>query len=469
MAEPLRLGRRPLFGSRLTAVLPSLAALLVIAAYAALLPAAKWQGDEYLNAWRVSLHGWHHLMERMTGWSPRPVSETLTWLYFVISNALDRPLIAPFVGLIWAVSLAGVAAAGWAGRVRAPVQLALLPFALTLLLIKPGEMFYWPEGAAAYLPCWAALAAVTVLHRADLGRHRLALASALLIAAFSAEIGAFLVLVYAALTGAASPRAHRLQRLVPLVLPVLGAAAVCLVVFRARVQPDFEVMDAASGLAGNWPASLRAAVPTFAREAAGIDGLPLLAGAAIKLALLFCLPSNGRGTPRATVLWAVALLLTAFIAVAAAYHQFGLLCCERHFTMRQGMVLLAIATLAGLLGGAMKVPRRIGLAAIILGLLWLRAAPLAAEWRALPDAVAARQRSWASAAAGADSMTLFLAPQGDITNADSLPAGHYRRGADSDDTPATFGDTPWYAMGIMGRFDKHDLTIAPLPSRGPHP
>jgi hypothetical protein len=454
---------------RFVAILPLVAALLAIAAYAGLLPAAKWQGDEYLGAWRVSLYGWRHLRDRLIGWSPRPASETLTWLYFVSSNALDRPLIFPFVALLWAVSLAGVAAAGWAARVRGPVQLALLLFALTLQLIKPGEMFYWPEAAAAYLPCWAALAAVTVLHRTDLGQHRVALAVALSIAAFSAEIGAFMVLVYAALIGAASPRRQRLHRLAPLILPALGAVAVCLIVHRDRMEPSPEVMDAASGLAGSWPASLRAAIPTVAREAAGIAGLPLLAGAAIKLALLLCLPSNERGAPRVTVLWAAALLLVAFVSVVVAYHQFGTLCCERHVTMRQGMVVLALAALAGLLGGAARVPRQIGLAAVVLGLLWLRAAPLAAEWRALPDVIAARQRTWASAAADGDGMTLFLAPHGDITNAESLPIGQFRRAANAGDTPAGFGSNPWYAMAIMGRFDKHALAIAPLPSRPPLP
>jgi hypothetical protein len=47
-------------------------------------------------------------------------------------------------------------------------------------------------------------------------------------------------------------------------------------------------------------------------------------------------------------------------------------------------------------------------------------------------------------------------PPGQITNSDALPVGQYRRTTD-----APFGDTPWFAWGIMARFGKHALTIAP--------
>jgi hypothetical protein len=422
-----------------------------MAAYAALLPAGRWQGDEYANAWSVGHDGWHALVDRLTGRSPRPVAEVLSWLYLTVSNALDRPLIAGFLGLLWLAALSGVALAGWAGGVRGPVRLSLLLFALALLLIKPGEMFYWPMGAAAYLPCWAGLAAATVLHRADLRRHGVALTVALLVAVFSAEVGAVTVLFYAALIGAVFRR-----RLPPLILPALCAVAVCLIVLRQRMQPMGEVMDPNSGLAGDWTASLHAALPTFAVEAAGIAGVPLLGGAAIKLLLVLCLPPGEGRSPAASTLWAVALLLGAFASVVLAYHQFGTLCCERHAAFRQGMVLLTLAALAGLLGGALIVPRQIVLSALLLLLLAVRAEPLLADWRALPDVVAARQRNWASGNGPGDAMTLLTEPAGRITNSDALPAGQYRRTTDE-----PFGDTPWFAWSVMARFGKHALTIAP--------
>jgi hypothetical protein len=445
---------------RLAAALPLLAALPVLAAYAALLPAGKWQGDEYIGAWLVAQDGWHVLLVRIGGWSPRPLAELLTWLYFTASNALDRPLSGWFLAVLWAAALSGIAAAGWFGRVRRPVLLALVVFALTLLLIKPGEMFYWPMGAAAYVPCWAGLAAATVLHRADLGRHGAALTLALLVAVLSAEVGALTVLVYAALVAVGMLRTRQWRALRALILPALCAAAVCLVVLGNRMQSTNEVWDAASGLAGNWSASLRAAMPTFAQEAVGIEGLPLILGAAIKLALLLCLPPDEGQAPGRTVLWAMALLVGAFASVVLAYHQFGALCCGRHATLRQGMVLLALAALAGLLGGAWPAVRQVGLAALLLVLLGIRAAPLTAEWRGLGDARAARLRTWESGAAPGDAMTLFEAPPAPITNADALPPGQYRR---TTDVPV--GDTPWFAWGVMARFGKHALTIAPYRPR----
>jgi hypothetical protein len=446
---------------RIAAALPAAAALAVLAAYALLLPAGRWQADEYLGAWFVAHDGWDVLIDRLAGRSPRPVAETLTWPYLRVSNALDAPLIGWLLGLLWLGGLAGIVAAGRAGRVRHPVTLALVLFALALLIGKPGEMFFWPMGAAAYVPCWAALAAVTVLHRCDLGRHRSALTVAMIVAAFSAEVGAVTVLVYAALAGVAFAPARDFRRLVPLIVPALCAASVCLIVLRQRMQPMGEVMDAASGLAGDWPASLRAALPGFARDSVAIDGLPLLAGAAIKLLLVLCLPAArpaARRDVRSALAWTCALLLGAFASVALAYHQFGALCCERHATLRQGMILLAVATLAGLLGGALRVPRNVALAGVLLGLLLVRAPALRDDWRLLPDIVAARRGNWASGQSGGDAMTVRSVAAGRIVNADALPAGQYRR---STDVP--FGDTPWFAWGIMARFGKHALTIEPAP------
>jgi hypothetical protein len=437
-------------------LLPLLATLPALAAYAVLLPAGKWQGDEYINAVFVASDGWRAMRDRLTGWSPRPVAETLTWLYLAVSNALDRPLILPFLALLWAASLAVIAAAGYAGRLRQPVRLALLLFTLALLLAKPGEMFFWPMGAVAYLPCWAALAAVTVLHRAAPGRHGAALALAMLLAAFSAEIGALTVLAYAALVAAAGPGRGSLR---PLILPALGGAAVCLLVLHGRMQPQRLLPAPGDGLAGNWAASLRAALPVFAQDSLGIAGLPLLAGAGVKLLLVLGLPQGppaSRPAARLALLWAGALLLGAFASIPLAYHEFGMLCCERHATLRQGMILLALATVAGLLGGAFAPARQAVLAALLLALLALRTPALLADWRDLTPVEAARDRNWTAGQAAGDSMVFRLVTPGRIVNDDALPPGAYHRTPDG-----ALGQTPWYAWGIMARFGKHALTIVP--------
>lgn len=437
--------------------MPVVVALLVIAAYAVLLPAGRWQADEYILSWDVAQQGWAALLDRVEGWSPRPIGEFVSFLYFLVSNSFHRPLIGYFLGFLWVTSLAGVVMAARVGQVRRPVFLAVLLFALSLLLAKPGQMYYWPMGASAYLPAWAGLGAATVLHRTALLHHRVALMLALLAAAFSVEIGAITVLIYSALVLLASVRDRALLRhAVPLILPALGALLVCLIVLHHRMQAN-EVFDAASGLAHNWPASLRAAVPTFIREAMGIAGTSLLVGCVIKVLLIFAIPPGDAGTKRDDrlgIVWCCSLLTAAFASVVLAYHQFGMLCCERHSTFRQAMILLAIATFAGLRGA--PAPRYGLLAILLLTLFGMRAAPLYADWSRLGTVVAARQRNWESAAKPSDSMTLLLAPDGHITNSDALTKGSFRM-------PSGTGmdNIPLFAWGIMTRFGKHALTIAP--------
>ncbi len=92
------------------------------------------------------------MLNRILGGVPLPVVESLRFVYFLLSNALHRPLVGPFLAAVWLVSLLGVAMAGWAGQVRRPLALAALVFVLSLLLSKPREMFYWPIGTASYLP-----------------------------------------------------------------------------------------------------------------------------------------------------------------------------------------------------------------------------------------------------------------------------------------------------------------------------
>jgi hypothetical protein len=376
-----------------------------------------------------------------------------------LSNELNRPLAGPFLGTVWLASLVGIAVAGWSGHIRRPAVLAVIVFALSLLLAKPGEMFYWPEAAAEYLPCWAGLAAATFLHGARKGPQAIALTFALLVVVFTTEIGAATVLVYTGLVLVALLGDHTmLRRFMPLALPALAALIVAVILLRNRLQHN-EVVDATSGLVGNWPSSLRAAVPTFANETLGIAGMPLLAGLAIKLLLLVFLPAANVGLHhdrRLSVMWTLALLLGAFASVAAAYLHFGTLCCERHATFRQAMVLLALLTLAGLLGNALMVQRSALLAVGLLVLIAVRADALLSDWKLRDEIFSARQRTWNSGVRPGDAMTLILAPTGQIVNSDTIPVGQYRRASD-----IPIEGAPWYAWGIMARFGKHALTIAP--------
>jgi len=421
--------------------------LIVIAAYARLLPGGRWQADEYGTAASIQQHDWSALFSTLR-WAPRPIGQPIAWFYLAVSNWADRPLTTLFLAILWTGCFMAMAAAARFGGFRRPVAAALILFALTLLLAAtPGEMFYWPMGAAAYLPCWAALACATLLIGRPGPEGDSWVALCLLLAALTLEIGAVTALIFAAFYGCVLLPARRWRTLAKLAVPSLAAGAVCLTVLHARMQPMGEIFDRASGLAGNWPASLLRAVPAFAAEAGGIVGLPLAAGLAIKGLLLFCLPSSAPGGLTRRVAWAVALLGAAFASVVLAYHQFGTLCCGRHQALRQAMVLLALASLSGLCGTAALRWRGAVLATVIGGVLVVRGDALRADWRGLAHVVAARQRSWDSGRAAGDTMTLVTTPPGRITNGDAVPLGQF---AD----PA-----PWYAAGLLGRFHKREVLV----------
>lgn len=442
---------------RAALILPTLIGLATLIVYGGLLPAGRWQGDEYLGSWLVATGGRNFLLRDIVASKPLPVSESIRFAYFALSNELNRPLVGPFLGVVWLTSLLGIAVAAWVGRVRRPVGLAIIVFALTLLIAKPGEMFYWPDAAAAYLPCLAGLAAASILLDARNVPQIITLTLALLVVVWTSEIGAATVLVYTILVLVASfGDRTRLRCLILLAAPALGALAVALILLKTRMRLN-EVMDAKSGLAGNWPASLGAAVPAFASEVWGISGLPLLAGVTIKALLLVSFSAVNTRKQQdlgITMMWTLALLLGAFASAAAANHQFGTLCCERQTTFRQAMILLALFTVAGQLGGALMPQRSALLAAALLVLLISRAGALHSDWQLRHQVFSARQRTWDSAMGAGDTMTLVLAPTGRIINSDALPIGQYRRTSD-----VSFEDTPWYAWGIMVRFNKHALTI----------
>src|SRR5204863_7510522 len=174
--------------------------------YLGLIGLGQWQADEYADFAMFRSKGWQFFSERMR-WSPRPISEFLLLIYGWIVNLLHRPIIVPFLAVLWA----GFLAAGLSTflqirsqRSRHENRLCLIA-ALTLmaLFLTTGgltEVFYWPVGAAAYLPT---LAATLLLFWQNI-EGRLATAGgrtlaffALTVAALSSELGAMFAISFA--------------------------------------------------------------------------------------------------------------------------------------------------------------------------------------------------------------------------------------------------------------------------------
>ena len=147
--------------------------------------------------------------DRLMRWSPRPISEVLIWIYAGLVNLTDKPFIGMFLGWLWLMLLLTPLVAFWQLRMtvsedwRRPSPyfsiFAYQLIALFLLEHSPGELFYWPVGAAAYLTTLTAITLCFFQLACSLTeRHggRIITCLSLVIAAGSSETGAFFALVF---------------------------------------------------------------------------------------------------------------------------------------------------------------------------------------------------------------------------------------------------------------------------------
>lgn len=396
----------------------------------------------------------HFFWYRVTDWSPRPIGELLAGSYLALSNLLDRPLIGSCLAILWAIALAVAIGAAKLAKLSASVATALALFALSLLIAKPGEMFYWPMAATAYLPCWAAMLAVTLML---MGRGPiLAVVLALVLMAWSFEAGAVAALVFCLGEIVLRSRGGERRETWLFSAAALCALMVCFVSLTHRFAHSVEVMDPSSGLAENWVKSALAAVPIFAKEIIDVSGLPVFWGVMIKASLL-CLGPAGNRTPEGwmhRLFWSFALMIAAWFSVVAALHQFGNnYCCERLFTFRQEMILLALVNLGGLLFVFPKPMRMLLLTCLIAALFFLRLPALRHDYHIKPFIIADRAHNWQAGHTADQKMVFLIAPLGEIVNPNVFPVGTFRR-----------SDAPWYVKdSIMERFHKQEIVFIQSP------
>lgn len=451
---------------------------VALLAYMTLIEAGHWGSDEYYIAAFNAASGWRSVLGRMVRWSPRPFSEGVSALYLTLCHWLKHSFVVPFLLLLWLGTIAIVAAAARRAGEARPILFASVLFVLALMLCRPDEMFYWPMATVAYLSSWAGLAAVTALRRADTSSTRppasILMTGMLLLAAFSVEIGAVTVLLDAVLwvlvaparlpgrPGAPGFGRSRLQAMRAGLVPALAGLLICISVYVSRMRPMVEVLDRGSLLAGNWLRSFEAAIPVFGHELVSIPGLPVLAAILLKLAILLVLPPPGTSSSPATrrrIVWAVSLLLGAFLSVALSLHQFGTLCCQRHQTMRAGMILLALVALApssALLWRRLPAGlRETTLAGVLLLLLAAWAPALKADFALIPDHMRTRSESWSSARGPGDTMLFIVPTPGRLFGGPSWPSQVVR---------LRDGQIPAYGPeAIAAFFGKHEMTIVQSP------
>jgi len=442
---------------------------LVILVHAGLLVRSHWQGDEYLVVARLREGGWQSVLLRYWNWSGRIVSDVLFGVYGAAVNALHRPLAVWCDALLWMVLGACCLGPAWLGNRSVRWRRMAMGFALLALFFLGhgvNEVFYWPAAALAYVPTLAGAVLLFWCVVDGMEQRRFGVGVALVLIGGSSEVGVFLAVAFAGLVilrvVAGGARISLLD--VVCVLPGLGVALVdAFVVMRSRGQA-MEVLGASSSTFHHAGASLLAAAPAFFVDAvAGEMGAPVWPSAVghmvsyglVVLGARWCLAPGPRAMLRRSFLpvLAGALVIAGFASEAAAFYQFGEVCCERHETMRQCFLLLAFAA-AGAWWGVVSPPetRFLGGAGLLMAAVVLMGVPRAAEvlpeYRLIPRVLTARALTWRSGL-GAGEMVFVNEPDGRLILGAGLPVGFYRLDA----------DTGWAQRGVMEFFEKRDLRV----------
>ncbi|WP_458070445.1 hypothetical protein [Rhodanobacter sp. BL-MT-08] len=450
---------------KLGAALALVISFATLVAFAGLIPLGRWH-DEYFTLQHYHALGGSYFAERLLHWSPRPLSEAIGFLYGLAVYRLAAPLTAEFLALLWLVLLAAV----FIPVLRKGKAFVCASMLMALFLIghPVAEVFYWPFGAVAYMPTLAAAALLLTLDWGGYLERSPGAAwtiVALIVSAISSEVGALFTLIYIVLLIASrslDSRRHYVQMLVPLVL----ALAVLYFQFAGRVSAGNEVFGdplVAHHVIATVSAVAKHLLFELLKGDSGHSGFTmLLSGLVTKLAFFSGVylvmsqrqPSTSRAQHVRLILIA-ASLLTATLTMAAALYNFGSACCERHATMRQEYVFIAIAALATY--AAARWPSRKGwhaetlLTCSLLIPLTAALPKLKTEYSGYLETRAAVAETWLSGQSAGPDMRILQTMPRPITGGIYIEPGSYRAGEKST------SDVPW----MLSFFGKQSATVEP--------
>lgn len=456
---------------KLDTTLATVVSLATVLAFAGLIPLGYWQ-DEYFTLYQFHESGLAYFGERLLHWSPRPLSEFFAYLYGLAVYRFDSPLIAEFLAVFWLLFLA---AALWPVRKNRQGFLCACVLTALLLLGHPvAEVFYWPFATVAYLPTIASALLLLTLDWGGQMERRSGdtwTFAALMVAAASSEVGALFSAIYVVLLMAIGNLQHVRRHLV-FAIPLLLSAAVLYLQFTGRVAAGGEVFGDPS-IAHHALATLAAVAKHLLFELLRGDSghhafTVVLSGLITKLLFfygVYIVMSAGKyhsaPTQRRRLILAIAALATATLTYAAAFYNFGSPCCERHATMRQEYVFIAIGSIASYL--AARWPRR---QARHAGLLLL-CAMLIPLFTAIPKlkaeyvSYAAIRRSddstWQSGRSAEPTLRIEQAVQKPLIGRPLIAPGIYRNGSKARNA------VPWMLLF----FDKQSAVVtAPASGQG---
>ncbi len=424
----------------------------ILALHAGLLPEAHWQGDDFICAAFARAGGWRYLWQaRIGGWSPRPLSELLFYGFGRLAAASLQPFTLPFLALLWGMLFATtlVTRRRGAGPVRILAGLSIA--CMFLLGHRVAELFFWPAGAVAYLTTLAADSLILFLLVDGRGESLpgvCALSAALAAGAASSESGAIAAVPLALVLTATRPTPSRMAILLPPALLVAGFVFWVLAHHRMVSAEATRHVPLARFWRGLGPMSR-----TLLADALSLWPAKLCLALGLRWSGVLAAP--GTRPRRALLGIAFALLLAACVSIATGFFQFGTSCCERHDSLRQCWIVLALAALAIASTRTVRAATRAGPALLILACL-LGMAPrlsaIASDYRLMPAIVAAQRANWRDGRdrAGAD-MVFRLPPEASLAGTIGILPGRYREPASHD----------WTAHGVMQFFGKQRIAILP--------
>ncbi len=440
--------------------------------------------DDYMVMAAFRDQGLPLLPTRILTWSPRPLSESMLFIYATLVARVGRPLIGWLLVPLWVAFLAtALVTVRWRspGLVwRLLAGLALL--AMFIVARDPGEVFYWPAGAVAYLTSLVGLSLAFFIV-AD-GRNttptgRLCLTISLIVAAWSSEIGAIFGACYAAL-GLINGIAGRFRRndktirwaIQPAIVLVMSLAVLLLMMtHRGSMVGE---------LAGGSDSVMHRPLPTLM---AAVRGLPLdlltesgqtewpgvtwsdithgfLIRFAFAIGFGWCwrYADSARGSRAGLLLFALACLATTFLALIASDYQFGRACCSRHSAFREEVFFLGVAALAAGISPSRRSSFRYQTTPVLGGVLLVAAVlvPFSAmvpglkhDYAQRATVVAQTKATWDSGQAPGSAMVFHRRPDQAVLPNGELDPGQYELNA----------DTHWFAVGILKFFKKQTLTV----------
>jgi hypothetical protein len=455
----------------------------IFVAYAGLIPLGQWQADEF-NYFASLQQGLLPAFLARLQWSPRPVAELLLGAYGTAANHAHRPLTALLLAPLWtALLLSALAVPLHEYRRRVSIYLATIALLAGFLTGGPiFEVFYWPAAAVAYLPTLSAtlwLVLLTLGGGSSSPSMRRAILACLIIAALTSEVGAIFVACYCAMQAGVAIllRLSRRQTLVTWhlqlgwILPGILAVGVLLASASNRLIVVEESTVASASL--NHPAAsalfaarrlleeilgFAAGVPRASSALAGFLASLLLA---MGFALLWSRASSGnRYVRREALIIVAALVVAAWVSLAASYYHFGHAGGQRYETLRRCWMLLVFAAIAVIACGSERCRPiclrmqawRLGPIFLLAGVLlpW-HASPLLREYSGYHTTTACVAQTFKSGFASGPAM-IFLVPRfGGVLTPATLAPGSY-----SPSAPHTEYD---FAAYILRYFSKQLMVV----------